>query len=626
MEQEQVLKILFIEDMPVDLELAKMKIQNSSIAFESYLAETEDEFLRGLYEFEPDIIVSDYILPEFDGMRALELTLTYDNTIPFIILTGSANEETIIDAMKAGADDHVLKDRIDRLPFAIKEAVKKRNALKERKQAMESLEFLSQTIEQSPYTTISTDMQGMITSWNKGAEKMYGYSAKEVMGQHISLVYHKEDHTVLQKDIIEPLIEKGRIHQQARLKRKDGSTFTGSLSLWTIRDREGQITGMAGNTIDITKEKQADEDLRIKNQAIDINVDGIGMLDLEGRVTYVNRSALKMWGYENEKEVIGRKVDDFWKDLDDQREVLKNIRENRHKTELIAKRKDGSIFPVWVSMTMIMSPENEPIAYMGSFVDLTERKKAEEQMLVARIAAEEANRCKNELLANMNHELRTPLSSVIGYSDVMINLENDNLSTEQKKHLHIINTAGYKLLNLINNMLDLAHIESDILNIKFSTFDPAKSIEKVIEGMTLPVKKKKIDVNVNIDENVTEITADMDKFREIVYNLVENAVKFTSDNGKITISAIRKNDDIEVSVEDAGIGIAESDMERIFDPFVQVDSSNTRRFNGAGLGLVLVREYLKMQNGTIWVESEPGRGSKFTFKIPVYPRGTGNDI
>jgi PAS domain-containing protein len=118
------------------------------------------------------------LLPEFDGMRALEITLTYDNTIHFIILTGAANEEIIIDAMKSGANDYILKEHINRLPFAIQEAIKKRNILQEGKQTIASLEFLSQIVEQSPYSIISTDMEGRITSWNKGAENIFGYSAR----------------------------------------------------------------------------------------------------------------------------------------------------------------------------------------------------------------------------------------------------------------------------------------------------------------------------------------------------------------------------------------------------------------------------------------------------------------
>ncbi|WP_340818494.1 PAS domain S-box protein [Methanolobus sp. WCC4] len=761
--QEQVLKILFIEDMPEDVELAKRKIRESGITFETYVAGNEDEFLRGLYKFKPDIIISDYLLLEFDGMKALEITLTYDDTIPFMILTRSANEELIVDAMKAGANDYLLKERINRLPFAIKEAMEKRNALKETKKAIGSLEFLSQIIEQSPYAVVSTDMHGTITSWNKSAERLYGYSANEALGQNISLVYLESDFVILQKDIIEPLIENGSNHKQVRLKRKDGTTFTGSLSLWTIRGRAGQPIGMVGYALDITKEKEAESALKESEERYRLlaenTLDCIWMMNTDLVFTYVNPAIYTMLGFTPEEwigsklsdhcdeenfrkmlgyaqagmadpnnftsitfqteffningkrvpvEIIGKVLTDedgrtialqgTTKDITNKLLAEKALKESEERLKLAMKvsehgfwewdiesdnfyfspgsykmfgyedeefpmsiekwkemmhpddRKnimpviirsieEGGAFNFEIRMLTISGKwrwilakgstfkgENKNRRAIGTLVDITERKKAEEQMILARIAAEDANRCKNELLANMNHELRTPLSSVIGYSDVLLDPGNDNLTSEQKKHLMTINTAGCKLLNLVNNMLDLAHIESDDMTIRFSKFDPVKSIEKMIEGTTLLAKKKRITIDVNVHENITDITADIDKFRKIVYNLIENALKFTPENGTVTVDVMIRNDDIEVSVEDTGIGINESDRKRIFDPFVQVDGSHTRGFGGAGLGLVLVKEYLKMQKGTIWVESENGKGSKFTFRIPVSPLFRGNDI
>lgn len=876
MVEGHVLKILFIEDMPEDLELAKRKIKSSGIEFESYLAETEDEFLKGLYEFKPDIIISDYLLPGFDGMKALELALTYDAAIPFIILTGAANEEIVVDAMKTGANDYILKERINRLPFAIQEAMEKKNALIKTKKATESLEYLSQIIEQSPYTIISTDMDGIITSWNKGAEIMYKYPEKEILGQNISILYPEKDYSILQEKVIDPLIENGQNYQEIRLKRKDGTMFIGALSLWLLKNRSGQPMGMVGYTRDITKEKKAEEELRIKGQAIEYSIDGISMMNLEGRVTYANQSTLKMWGYTKKEEVIGRRLEDFWCNKQKASDLLKNMDIQGIKDELLALKKDGTTFPVWVSATVIKDMNNNPIAYMGSFVDISERKKTEnelkeseelyrllaentldciwvmnndmvftyvnpaitailgftpeewvgskledhcdkenyqkmmgfvqmgmndpinfpgivfqvevlnkrgeqvpveiigkvvadedgnpavlqgttrditsrvlakkalkeseeqlrlamavsehgfwdwnlennefyfspksysmlgyddnefsmspekwgelmhpddrntilpdiissiekkegfnfelrmisksgnyrwiqakgatfsskegsiraigtlvdinerkkteEQMLLARIAAEEANRCKDELLANMNHELRTPLNSVIGYAEVMLEQNEEPLSSEHIRYLGIIDNAGHKLLGLINNVLNLAQVESDGIGLKFTTFESAETIETVVSDTKRLALKKKISVNVSIDENVSDVTADAKKFKEILYNLMENALKFTPENGTITIKASVKNDEIIVSVEDTGIGIEDKDKERIFDPFVQVDGSNTRRYGGAGLGLVLVKEYLKMHNGVIWVESEPGKGSKFTFKVPVYPK------
>nr|WP_321498453.1 PAS domain S-box protein [uncultured Methanolobus sp.] len=875
MTDSQALKILFVEDVPEDLELAKRKIKSSGIGFESFLAEDESEFIKGLYEFKPDVVISDYMLPEFDGMRALELALTYNSNIPFIILTGSMNEEIAVEAMKAGATDYILKERISRLPFAIKEAIDVKNALVEKKIAMDALRSMSEIVQQSPFSVISTTLEGTITSWNKGAERIFGYASDEALGQNISLVYLEEDQDILQNNIIEPLLAKGYNQIQTRLLRKGGKIFIGSLSLWLVKDGAGNPVGMVGYTFDITKEVEAENELRIKDQAIESDIDGIVLVGLNGELTYANHSACQMWGYASREEVIGKSVKDFVTSEKDGEWILEELQKHAFKSEFNAQRKDGSEFPVLLSASRIMDEDGKVISYMGSLVDftekkkadealetsekmyrllaentmdciwsmgmdlvftysnyaihdilgyfpeewvgsnlqdhcdeenfmkmlkyvsigmenapstegilfqvemldkkgnsvpveimgkiifdengapvsiqgtsrditkrvhaenalkeseerlelalmvsehgfwvwdldqddfyfnpksytmlgyeddefpmsidawgklmhpddrkqvipeiidcvengnpfsfeirmaskdgdwiwvlakgntfnlksgkhwaigtlvdITERKKTEEQMLLARIAAEEANRCKNELLANMNHELRTPLNSIIGFSGVLLDGSLGQVSAEQEKYLRLMNNEGHRLLSLINHVLDLSKIESDGLTLNFSNFDPVLVAENVMESIQMLARKKNIRTSMSVDRDIGTITADVDKFREILYNLIENALKFTPEEGNIIVVMNRRDDDLEVSVQDTGIGIAEEDRERIFDAFVQVDGSNTRRYGGAGLGLVLVREYLKMHNGCIRVESETGKGSKFIFKIPVYP-------
>ncbi|ETA69202.1 PAS domain S-box [Methanolobus tindarius DSM 2278] len=875
MTDSQDLKILFVEDVPEDLELAKRKIKSSGLEFESFLAEKEDEFLKGLYEFKPDIIISDYMLPEFDGMRALELALTYNINIPFIILTGSMNEEIAVEAMKAGATDYILKERISRLPFAIREAIDVKKALVEKKIALNALKSMSEIVQQSPFSVISTNLEGIITSWNKGAERIFGYTSEEALGRNVSILYHKNDFDVLQNYVIEPLLAKGYNQVQVRLLRKGGELFIGSLSLWVVKDGAGNPIGMVGYTYDITKEVEAENELRIKDQAIESDIDGIVLVDLNGNLTYANSAACSMWGYADKEEVIGKKITDFLASDEDGERILNELKEHAFKSEFKAVRKDGSEFPVWLSASRIRDSDGKIVSYMGSLVDytekkkaedaletseqmyrllaentldciwsmdmnlnftygnhavynilgylpeewigsnlkdhcdeenfnkmkeyigigmqkapisegirfqvdvlnkeghsvpveiigklifdengapvclqgttrdvtkrveaenalkeseerlelalrvsehgfwvwdldqndfyfnpkaytmlgyednefpmsidvwsnmmhpddrkqvipeiincvnkrkpfsfeirmtgkssdwiwvlvkgntfnlkskkhwaigtlvdITERKKTEEQMLLARIAAEEANRCKNELLANMNHELRTPLNSIIGFSDVLLTGSLGQVSAEQEKYLRLMNNEGHRLLSLINHVLDLSKIESDGITLNFSNFDPVLVAENVMESTEMLAKKKNIRASMSTDRNIGTITADVDKFREILYNLIENALKFTPQSGNIVVVMNRKDEEIEVSVQDTGIGIAEEDRERIFDAFVQVDGSTTRRYGGAGLGLVLVREYLKMHNGCIRVESEAGKGSKFIFKIPVYP-------
>ncbi|TQD23519.1 PAS domain S-box protein [Methanolobus vulcani] len=752
----QALKILFVEDLPEDLELAKRKIKSCGIIFESFLAENEDDYLKGLYEFKPDIIISDYMLPEFDGMRALELALTYNSNMPFIILTGSMNEEIAVEAMKAGATDYILKEHISRLPFAIREAIDSKKAMVEKKIAMDALKSMSDIIQQSPFSVISTSLEGIITSWNKGAERIFGYTSEEALGKNISLLYHEDDLDILNNDIIEPLLSKEYNQIQTRLVRKGGEVFIGSLSLWVVKDRAGKTVEMVGYTYDITKEVEAEEALETSEKMYRLlaenTQDCIWSMDMDLVFTYSNHSVYDILGFLPEEwigsnlkdhcdeenymkmlesirlglqkapnsegicfqvevlnkeghavpvEIIGKIIFDKngapvsiqgnSRDITKRVETENALKESEERLEL-ALRVSEHGFWVWdldeddfyfnpqsymmlgyenneVPMSIdtwskLMHPddrknvmpeiidsvnERRPFNFemrmaansgdwiwvlakgntfnlksgkhwaIGTLVDITESKKAEEQMLLAKIAAEEANRCKNELLANMNHELRTPLNSIIGFSDVLLDGSLGMINEEQEKYLRLMNNDGHRLLSLINHVLDLSQIESDGITLHFSNFDPVLVAENVMEATETLARKKNIKTCISIGKNIGTITADADKFREILYNIIENALKFTPENGNIIVVMNRRNDEIEVSVQDTGIGIAEKDRERIFDAFVQVDGSNTRQYGGAGLGLVLVREYLKMHNGCIRVESKTGKGSKFIFRMPVYP-------
>jgi signal transduction histidine kinase len=262
---------------------------------------------------------------------------------------------------------------------------------------------------------------------------------------------------------------------------------------------------------------------------------------------------------------------------------------------------------------------NVPHRSIGTCINITDRKLAEEQMLRARIAAEEANQYKNELLANITHELKTPLSSVIGFSDVLLEGVSGQLNESQQEYISIINKSGARLLELVNRMLDLSMIESGRMDLSYESFSPDYVLSIVLKRSSSLAAKKNICVNSAIDPGLEEIIADADKVTEMLYNVVENSIKFTPEGGKISISVKENSDYVYFGVSDTGIGIEKKNMERIFEPFVQLDGSVSRKHGGVGLGLMLVREYVKMHNGDIQVESEYGKGTTFTLKLPRVP-------
>ena len=252
---------------------------------------------------------------------------------------------------------------------------------------------------------------------------------------------------------------------------------------------------------------------------------------------------------------------------------------------------------------------------------LLERRVAErtDELQKANIALEKANRLKSEFLATMSHELRTPLNSIIGFAEVLKDEVVGTISAEQKEYLSDIHGSGQHLLNMINSILDLSKIEAGKLELHYEEFPVQEAINEVLNTIIGFSNKKGIRINTHIHEDVPSITVDKVKFKQIMFNLLSNAVKFTPENGRVTINASLMNQHVQIAVSDTGIGIKSEDMDKIFEAFRQLDASYARRYEGTGLGLTLTKRLVELHGGKIWVISEFGKGSTFTFTLPIKP-------
>lgn len=230
---------------------------------------------------------------------------------------------------------------------------------------------------------------------------------------------------------------------------------------------------------------------------------------------------------------------------------------------------------------------------------------------------EAANRTKNGLIMNMSHELRTPLNSVIGFSDLLLEGAFGSLNTRQSKYVSNILISGKNLLEIINNLLDISRLEAGERSLHYEDVDIASLIGEVRMSLLSLASNKKISMEVKIDASLENIRADRIKLRQILYNLMNNAIKFTPEKGRVTVSARKKEGMLEIKVCDSGIGVSKEDQERIFMPFIQADPSAARRYGGAGLGLYIAKNFIDLHGGKIWVESEVERGSMFVFTLPM---------
>ena len=249
-----------------------------------------------------------------------------------------------------------------------------------------------------------------------------------------------------------------------------------------------------------------------------------------------------------------------------------------------------------------------------------------EELRVQQMALEEknrevdmANRAKSEFLANMSHELRTPLNSIIGFSEVLEDQSFGTLNEKQKKYAQNIHTSGMHLLQLINDILDLSKVEAGKMQLQYEEFSLPEILQDVKSLIKTQADKKNLLFSIETDERVISLGADKQKFKQILLNLLSNAVKFTSKGGKITVGIRSVNGYAQISVSDTGIGIKQENIGRIFEKFQQIDSKTAREYGGTGLGLALSRKFVEMHGGKIWVKSEYGKGSTFTFTIPLKP-------
>lgn len=276
--------------------------------------------------------------------------------------------------------------------------------------------------------------------------------------------------------------------------------------------------------------------------------------------------------------------------------------------------KDGKVW--FFQATPVTDDQGKIIGVLQTCRDVTERKEAE-KLLQEKQVAEVANRTKSEFLANMSHELRTPLNSIIGFSDLLYEKIYGDLNEKQLKAVGNISRSGKHLLNLINDILDLSKVEAGKLELEYKEFELSSKLNSIKNLLSPIADRKMIEVQIQVDESLNTIRADEARFAQIMYNLLDNAIKFSKENGLVEIDAKRKGDTVEITVKDYGIGIKVEDQSKLFKPFSQIASFSSKKVQGTGLGLALVKQIVNLHGGYIWFNSRIGEGSTFAFTIPI---------
>ena len=406
---------------------------------------------------------------------------------------------------------------------------------------------------------------------------------------------------------------------------------------------EGHVQGYFSLTSEITARRQAEDELRrtvtllrsVLDASTQVSIIGV---DPSGLVNIFNRGAEKLLGYTAE-EVIGRKnVLSFHdrEELEAQARVLSELlgREVPSSRALIEpsvlnvareftyRRSDGVKVPVSLAVTAMHDDRGAFVGYLGVAHDISVRQQYEQSLREAMQSARRANRAKSEFLANMSHEIRTPMNAVIGLSYL---LGRTQLDGSQSATLAKIENASRSLLGIINDVLDLSKIEAQEMRLEMAPFDLRALVREVVDVMEAQADSKQIGLLVEVcDDLPPAVEGDSTRVRQVLTNLLSNAVKFT-ESGFVRLRVERLPSpaptcSLRISVEDSGIGITPENQARLFQPFVQADTSTTRRFGGTGLGLSIVKQLLAMMNGSIRVDSEAGEGSTFTVELALPAR------
>ena len=479
------------------------------------------------------------------------------------------------------------------------------------------------------YAIFALDTKGRILTWNAGAERIKGYTASEIIGQHFSVFYLPED---LAADLpaweLEVAAREGRFLGEGWRLRKDGRRFWASVVITALRAPQGELVGFAKVTRDLSERRVAEEALRESEERFRLLVQSVSdyaifMLDPDGRVASWNIGAERIKGYAA-SDIIGRHFSVFYPPEQiaagfPQYELETAARDGRFEDEGWRLRKDGTRFWANVVITALRDTHGRLIGFAKVTRDLTQRREEQEEAIAAArraAAAEAANQAKSTFLATMSHELRTPLNAIGGYADLLDMGLRGPITEAQHEDLARIRRSQQHLLGIITDILDFSRMEAGQLSYEIASIGLATLVDSVVAMVEPQAAAKGVVLERSRCDTDVVARADRAKVQQILLNLLSNAVKFTPRGGRITVACAAEPERVLATVSDTGPGVPPEKREEIFEPFVQLGRSLTTGHEGTGLGLAISRDLARGMKGELSCDAAPGGGARFTLSLP----------
>ena len=618
------LRILHLEDNPYDAELIKSTLENLKFSFTIYNhVSNKENYLKSLDEDEYDLIFCDYKVPSFNGLEALKVPRNKLTEIPVIFISGTIGEERAVELLKSGATDYILKNNTSRLPVAVERALHEVEERKKLKAARESLrkseEQFRNIFENASVGIYKTTEDGKIIAANPAFIKMLGYSSfADISKIPAEEFYEDKNERVKFKN---KLFSFGGVRNlESVWKRKDGSKIYVLENSVAIKDSLGNFLYFEGTALDTTEKKAAQQFLekseRLLTESQEIAQLGSWEINAnENRFTW-SRGFYLLLGYRPFE--VEPSIELFLSHIhpDDREYMEKEIKELAQKSgtyfsDYRVIKKDGSIRYHTRKGNVVFNQKGKLARVYGIDQDVTAMKEAEIQLINAKEKAEESDRLKTAFLNQISHEIRTPLNSILNISDI---LKSELKNYDDQDSLILfegMNSAGKRLIRTIDMILNMSTIQTGAYKLNITEFNLTHVVQRVMNEFKSLATIKNLYLEFSSSLNNSIIKNDEYLTSHIIQNLLENAIKYTLKGG-VKISTVDLDNRPCINIVDSGIGISKDFYPKLFNPFSQESIGYSRKYEGTGLGLALVKRYADLINAEITFESEKGMGTTFS--------------